>query len=89
MTLAPIWHEKGETARKAITRLNAIMKHAVAMGLDVDLQATEKARVLLGQSRQKTEHIPALPWADVPAFYATLTEDTVCHLALRLCNRRP
>jgi integrase len=84
MTLAPIWHEKGETARKAITRLNAIMKHAVAMGLDVDLQATEKARVLLGQSRQKTEHIPALPWADVPAFYATLTEDTVCHLALRL-----
>ena len=53
-------------------------------GLAVDLQATDKARVLLGKSRQKTEHIAALPWADVPAFYATLTDGSVCHLALRL-----
>ena len=30
--------------------------------------------MLLGKSRQKTEHIAALPWAEVPAFYATLTE---------------
>jgi integrase len=82
--LAPIWHEKGETARKAITRLQVILKHAVAMGLAVDLQATDKARVLLGKSRQKTEHIAAVPWAEVPAFYASLTEDSVCHLALRL-----
>jgi integrase len=84
VALAPIWHEKGETARKAIARLQVILKHAVAMGLDVDLQATDKARVLLGRSRQKTEHIPALPWAEVPAFYATLSGNTVCHLALRL-----
>ena len=84
MTLAPIWHEKGETASKAITRLKVIMKHAVAMGLDVDLQATDKARVLLGKSRQQTENIAALPLAEVPAFYASLTEDSVCHLALRL-----
>ena len=82
--LAPIWHEKGETAKKAITRLKVILKHAVAKGLDVDLQATDKARVLLGKSRQKTEHIAALPWADVPDFYATLTDGSVCHLALRL-----
>ena len=45
---------KGETARKAITRLKVILKHAVAMGLDVDLQATDKAQVLLGKSRAKT-----------------------------------
>ena len=44
--LGPIWHEKGETARKAITRLKVVLKHAVAMGLNVDLQATDKARVL-------------------------------------------
>ena len=31
--LAPIWHEKGETAKKAITRLKVVFKHAVAMGL--------------------------------------------------------
>ena len=36
-----------------------VLKHAVAMGLTVDLQATDKARVLLGKSRQKTEHIAA------------------------------
>ena len=58
--LAPIWHEKAETAEKAISRLKVILKHAVAMGLSVDLQATDKARVLLGKSRAKTEHIPAL-----------------------------
>jgi integrase len=82
--LAPIWHEKGETAKKAITRLKVVFKHAVAMGLAVDLQATDKARVLLGKSRQKTDHIAAVPWADVPAFYATLTEGSICHLALPL-----
>ncbi len=41
-TLAPIWHHEGETAKKAITRLNVVFKHAVAMGLSVELQATEE-----------------------------------------------
>lgn len=41
-TLAPIWHSKAETARKAINRLAICMRHAAALGLDVDLQATEK-----------------------------------------------
>lgn len=81
--LEPIWHVKGETARKALTRLKLVLKHAVAMGLDVDLQATDKARVLLGKSRQNAKHIVALPWAEVPAFYASLTEGSICHLALR------
>lgn len=80
----PIGHSKGETARKALGRLSIVLKHAVAMGLDVDLQAPEKAKVLFGKSRQATRHIPALPWNDVPGFYATLSERTICHLALRL-----
>jgi integrase len=83
-TLAPIWHTKAETARKALNRLGLCMKHAAALGLDVDLQATEKARALLGKQRHKATNIPAMPWADVPAFYATLAEPTVTHLALRL-----
>ena len=82
--LAPIWHEKGGDRAKGITRLKVVLKHAVAMGLDVDLQVTDKARVLLGKSRQETQHIPALPWKDVPEFYATLTDGSICHLALRL-----
>lgn len=82
--LAPIWHSKGETARKAINRLGIVLRHAAAMGLCVDLQATEKAKQLLGKSRQQTHNIPALPWQDVPAFYASLERDTLTELALKL-----
>lgn len=82
--LAPIWHAKAETARKALNRLAIVMRHAAALGLEVDLQATEKAKALLGRSRHKAANIPAMPWKDVPAFYRSLNEGTVTHLALRL-----
>jgi integrase len=82
--LQPIWHEKGETARKALNRLAIVLRHAAALGLTVDLQATEKARALLGRSRHKSQNIPALDWREVPAFYASLNEGSIAHLALRL-----
>lgn len=82
--LAPIWHTKADTARKAMNRLSICLKHAAALGLDVDLQATDKARALLGKQRHKAENIPAMPWQDVPAFYASLNDGSVTHLALRL-----
>lgn len=82
--LAPIWHTKAETARKALNRLQICLRHAAALGLQVDLQAPEKARALLGKPRHKAENIPALHWRDVPAFYESLDEGTVTHLALRL-----
>lgn len=82
--LAPIWHAKAETAQKAIGRLAICLKHAAALGLQVDLQATDKARALLGKPRHKSENIPALHWRDVPNFYASLSDGTVTHLALRL-----
>lgn len=83
-TLAPIWHTKADTARKAINRLAIILRHAAALGLDVDLQATDKAKALLGKSRHEPKHIPAMRWGDVPSFYASLEEPTLTHLALRL-----
>jgi integrase len=82
--LKPLWHEKADTARKALNRLSIVLKHAAALGLDVDLQATEKAKALLGKSRHVPKNIPAMAWADVPGFYATLEEPTQTHLALRL-----
>jgi integrase len=82
--MSPIWHTKAETARKALNRLAIVMRHAAALGLEVDLQATDKARALLGQQRHKAGNIPALPWAEVPAFYVSLAEPTITHLALRL-----
>ncbi|WP_024588148.1 site-specific integrase [Aliihoeflea sp. 2WW] len=82
--LAPIWHTKAETARKAMNRLGICLKHAAALGLDVDLQATDKARALLGKQRHKSKNIPAMPWKDVPAFYQSLSDGTPTQLALRL-----
>lgn len=83
-TLKPLWHTKAETARKAMNRLGIVLTHAAALGLDVDLQAVDKARALLGKSTQKSGNIPAMPWQDVPVFYATLADGSITHLALKL-----
>ncbi|WP_085307655.1 tyrosine-type recombinase/integrase [Planktotalea arctica] len=83
-TLAPIWHDKAHTAKKAANRLGICLKHAAALGLEVDLQAVDKAKALLGQQRHVTEHVPALDWQDVPEFYQSLNEGTVTELALRM-----
>ena len=88
-TLAPIWHTKASTAQKAMDRLSIVLRHAAALGLDVDLQATDKAKALLGKTRHVTKNIPAMAWADVPEFYASLEEPTLTHLALRLFILNP
>ncbi|MEO6300848.1 MAG: integrase arm-type DNA-binding domain-containing protein, partial [Paracoccaceae bacterium] len=83
-TLAPIWHTKADTAKKALNRLAICLKHGAALGLDVDLQATEKAKALLGRQRHKVTNVPSVPWQEVPAFYASLSDGSITHLALRL-----
>ncbi len=82
--LQPLWHDKSETARKALNRVTLTLRHAAALGLDVDLQAPMKARALLGKQRHTAEHIPSLPYADAPAFYRSLAEEEgIAALALR------
>ncbi|WP_375682036.1 tyrosine-type recombinase/integrase [Bartonella sp. CE47NXGY] len=84
-TLSPIWHTKAVIARTALIRLNLCLKHAAALGVDVDLQAVEKAKALLGKQRHKVTNRPAMDWREVPAFYKTLCEaSNITHLALRL-----
>ncbi len=83
-TLAPIWHTKASTAQKAMNRLGICLRHAAALGLDVDLQATDKAKALLGKQRHTVKNIPAMNWRDVPAFYQSLDGGSVSELALRL-----
>jgi len=83
-TLKPIWHAKADTARKALNRLSIVLKYAAALGLDVDLQATDKAKALLGKTRHTPKHIPAMPWIEVPEFYRTLEVPTTTNLALRM-----
>lgn len=75
--LEPIWHTKPEAARKALNRINLTLKHAAALGLDVDLQAAMKARALLGKQRHTSRHIPSLPYKDAPAFYRWLSSKPV------------
>lgn len=80
----PIWHEKPVVARKAINRVHLTLKHAAALGLDVDMSAVEKTKALLGKQRHSAKHIPSLPYAEAPAFYRWLCgESAVSALALR------
>lgn len=82
--LAPIWHDKPEAASKALNRMNLTLRHAAALGLNVDLQAAMKTRALLGKQRHKVEHIPAMPYAEVPAFFRSLEgEPGIAALGLR------
>lgn len=82
-SLEPIWHKKAQTAKKALGRINIVMRHGAAMGLDVDMQAVEKAKALLGAHRHKVKHIPAMPWHEVPAFYKSLDDGGVAAQALQ------
>ena len=80
----PIWHEKPDAARKAMNRMNLTLKHAAALGVDVDLQAVMKAQALLGRRRHSVKHIPSLPFQEVPSFYRSLCKkETMAALALR------
>lgn len=81
--LKPIWQSKAATAEKAIQRLAIVMRHAAALGYDVDLQAVAKAQALLGAQGREVVNVPSLPWQDVPAFYASLSDGTPVQLALR------
>lgn len=80
----PIWNDKPDVARKAMNRVNLTLKHAAALGLEVDLQSTMKLRALLGKRRHEVQHIPSLPYQDAPAFYKMLCErEFIAALALR------
>ncbi len=82
--LSPIWQTKTDAARKSLNRINLTLKHAAALGLDVDLQATMKARALLGKQRHVVTHIPSLHYADMPKFYNWLcSKQQVSVFALR------
>lgn len=80
--LAPIWHTKAETARKAMNRLAIVFRHGAAMGLPVDMQATDKAKALLGAQRKKSKHIPSMPWRDVPGFVGSLRDGGIVEQCL-------
>ncbi|GAW37472.1 hypothetical protein RA2_04555 [Roseovarius sp. A-2] len=82
--LAPIWYEKPVTAKKAISRLRTVFKYARAKGFLVNRAVIEEAVIILRENRKLAKPSLALPWSDVPAFYASLSDGDPTQLALRL-----
>lgn len=45
--LRPIWREKHPTVKKVAMRVNIILRYGAALGLDTDISAVKKARLIL------------------------------------------
>lgn len=82
--LKEVWGRAPETGRKALTCLRSVYRYAIAHGFDVDLGEIDKAEILLGPRKKSNKHIPGMHWKKVPAFYATMNDIEIDHLALRL-----
>jgi integrase len=87
--LNALWLEKEPTAEKALDRLNICIRYAAAKGLGVNVAVIQHTKILLGRGQHKVQHIPAMDWRDVPAFYASLSDFDVTHLALRFLILSP
>ncbi len=81
----PYWAYKSYNSRESTHPPQSLSQTCGCIGLDVDLQATEKTRALLGKQRHKTTNRPAMDWKNVPDFYKTpCKKTTIVHLALHL-----
>ncbi|MFY1712072.1 tyrosine-type recombinase/integrase [Tritonibacter mobilis] len=74
MCLSPIWTEKHETARRLAQRIKAVLDVARASGFKEGENPVTALRELeaLPKVKAKVQHHDAMPWQDVPAFYAEL-----------------
>ena len=72
--LAPIWHEKAETARRVRQRIGAVMKWVVAHGFRTDNPAGDILSQALGRQADVTQHMQALPHREVAAAIRTVQD---------------
>lgn len=78
MCLSPIWTTKHETAKRLAQRIKAVLDVAKASGFregENPVTAVKEAGVL-PKVKVKVHHHDAMPWQDVPAFYAELDTRT-------------
>jgi integrase len=88
--LRPLWQEKQETASRLRGRIEKVLDYAKALGLR---QGENPARwrghldhILPARQKLARGHHPAMPHADVPAFYQRLGQvDGFAARALELC----
>lgn len=74
MCLSPIWTEKHETAKRLAQRIKTVLDVARSKGFrsgENPITAIKEAGVL-PKVKAKPKHHKAMPWKDVPAFYAEL-----------------
>ena len=81
--LAPIWHEKAETARRVRQRIGAVMKWAVAHGFRTDNPAGDMLSQALGRQADVTQHMQALPHREVAAALHTV-QNSHAHIITKL-----
>lgn len=76
MCLSPIWTEKHETAKRLAQRIKTVLDVAKSSGFrdgENPVTAVKEAAVL-PKVKVKVQHHDAMPWRDLPAFYAELEE---------------
>ncbi len=74
MCLSPLWTSKHETARRVAQRIKTVLDVAKSSGFrsgENPVTAVREAEVL-PKVKVRVEHHDAMPWRDVPAFYAEL-----------------
>lgn len=76
MCLSPIWTDKHETAKRLAQRIKTVLDVAKSKGFrsgENPVTAIRDAKVL-PTVKAKPQHHDAMPWRDVPAFFAELNE---------------
>jgi integrase len=82
--LEPIWTEKPETARRLRQRLHTVFEWAKGEGHFHGENPLDQLGLSLATVKAPARHLAAMPWRDVPAFWAQLTDrDSVSSACLR------
>ncbi len=78
MCLSPIWTEKHETAKRLAQRIKTVLDVARSKGFRAGENPITAIREggVLPRVKAKVQHHDAMPWRDVPAFYAALEART-------------
>lgn len=71
-TLRPIWHEKNETARRTLGRLQEIFELAELQSHIASNPARFNPQTAFGRVRRKTQHFGSLPWERMPELWQWL-----------------
>lgn len=72
--LEPIWHTKHETARRVKQRMEAIFDWSKVEGYYQHENPCSGVKRVLKPQRRNPIHHAAMPWQDLPDFYAALTK---------------